>query len=119
MREGSVMVAAVLLTGAVAYWSTHGGVNNWREAEPREEAPAPVAEPARRAVLPEPAAPTTGSPDIPENLDAAGKVAVCAELLEVIRGAEAALRDPRSKVAIEQLTAQRQAHQAKRAALGC
>ncbi|WP_374487208.1 hypothetical protein [Zoogloea sp.] len=118
MREGSVVVAAVLITGVVAYWSTHGGVDNWREAEPREEAPV-AAEAVRRAAQPEPAAPVTGSPDIPENLDAAGKAAVCAELLEVIRGADAALRDPRSKAAIEQLTAQRQAHQAKRAGLGC
>lgn len=118
MREGSVVVAAVLLTGVVAYWSTHGDVDNWREAEPREESPL-AAEPVRHAATPEPAAPLTGSLDIPENLDAAGKAAVCAELLEVIRGAEAALRDPRSKAAIDQLTAQRQDYQAKRVALGC
>lgn len=118
MREGSVVVAAVLITGVVAYWSTHGGVDNWREVETREEALV-AAEPVRRTAQPESAASVIGSPDIPENLDAPGKVAVCAELLEVIRGAEAALRDPRSKLALEQLTAQRQAHQAKRAALGC
>lgn len=119
MREGSVVAAAVLLTGAAAYWSTHGGVDAWREAEPREEIPVVTVEPARSVATPEPAAPITGSLDVPENLDAAGKAAVCAELLEVIRGAETALRDPRSKAAIEQLTAQRQAHQAKRVALGC
>ena len=119
MREGSVVVAAVLLTGAVAYWSTHGGGGNWREAEPREEAPVAAVAPPRGSAMPEPVAPATGSPDIPDTLDAVGKAAVCAELLEVIRGAEAALRDPRSRAAVEQLTAQRQAYQAKRVALGC
>jgi len=51
--------------------------------------------------------------------DQAGKAGLCAELLEVIQGVDAALQNPQSPAAAEQLTNRRRAYVEKRIALGC
>ena len=51
--------------------------------------------------------------------DATARGALCAELLEVIQGVDAALLHPQSPASAEQLVLRRRAYVEKRIALGC
>ena len=58
------------------------------------------------------------APDDPDLAIKAGK-RLCEELLEVVRGADAALQLPQSASTTEQLINRRRLYQEKRAVLGC
>lgn len=114
MREGSALLAALLIATGIAYWSDHYRALGPRlPVQPGETPPAPapvdLAQPA-----PEPE-----RLEVSKGLDPAAHRALCEELLEVIRDAEAALQTPRSQATVEQFNARRRLYQAKRADLGC
>lgn len=115
MKEGSALLIALLLAVAIAYWSDHY----------RLVAPDPTVRETEG--LPRPAPPrATPQPALaPERLDVVGphdpatRAALCEELLEVIRGVDAALQLPQSPATVEQLTTRRRLYQEKRATLDC
>jgi len=115
VKEGSALLAALLLAAGIAYWSDHYRLDGW-------DAESPVAEPvllsgpstaARRSAF------ATEHLEVIEGSAGAGKEAVCEELQEVILGADAALLSPQSPADVEQLNARRRTYAEKRAALGC
>ncbi|MCK6393511.1 hypothetical protein [Zoogloea sp.] len=116
MKEGSALLVALLLAVAIAYWSDHYRLADQavvaREAEDLSSRPPPP-----------PALPQ--AEPVPERLDVVGprdpvaRAALCEELLEVIRGVDAALQLPQSSATIEQLTTRRRVYQEKRATLDC
>lgn len=117
MKEGSALLIALLLAVAIAYWSDH-----YRVAEPAfttreaERPPRPVPPPAGLQATP---APVPERLDVVGSEDPAARAALCEELLEVIRGVDAALQLPQSPATIEQLTTRRRVYQEKRATLDC
>jgi hypothetical protein len=114
VREGSALLAALLIATGIAYWSDH-----YRALGPRLPVPPSETPPAPPPVdMPQPA-PVTESLEVSKSLDPKAHQALCEELLEVVRDAEAALQTPRAQATIEQLNARRRLYQAKRADLGC
>ena len=117
MKEGSALLIALLLAVAIAYWSDH-----YRVVDPALTA-GEAGRPPRP--VPPPAAPQTTAAPAPERLDVVGsrdpaaRAALCEELLEVIRGVDAALQLPQSPATIEQLTTRRRVYQERRASLDC
>ncbi len=113
MKEGSALLIALLLAVAIAYWSDHYRLFDSPQTEREADA------------RPSPALPPASPPAAPERLevvvpaDAASRAALCEELLEVIRGVDAALQLPQSPAAVEQLTTRRRKYQEKRATLDC
>ena len=112
------MLAALALAAGIAYWSDHFRTAGWKAA-PQAESPFPHQQTAAQSPSPVP------PPAAPERLevhaasDAGERAALCAELLEVIEGVDAALRHPQSPSAAEQLASRRRAYVEKRMALGC
>jgi len=115
VKEGSALLVALLLAVAIAYWSDH-----YRLADQ-----APVAREAEGLSRPAPPPAMPQAEPAPERLDVVGprdpaaRAALCEELLEVIRGVDAALQLPQSPATIEQLTTRRRVYQEKRATLDC
>lgn len=116
MKEGSALLAALLLAVGIAYWSDH-----YRLAE----AVSPVdAEGSTPRLPPPPPAPPPEHVaeerlEVASPADPAGRAALCEELLEVIRGVDAALMLPQSSATIEQFNQRRRVYQEKRARLDC
>ncbi|WP_398313081.1 hypothetical protein [Zoogloea sp.] len=117
MKEGSALLIALLLAVAIAYWSDHYRVGDpaltVREAE---RLPRPVPPSATPQPTP---APAPERLEVVGSVDPAARAALCEELLEVIRGVDAALQLPQSPATIEQLTTRRRVYQEKRASLDC
>ena len=117
MKEGSALLVALALATGVAYWSDHFRLDGWRGSPP--------AEPAFPHQTPTPGVSAPAEPITPERLeistnpDAAARAALCEELLEVIRGVDAAMLSPQSAAAARQLSARRRAYVDKRITLGC
>ena len=118
MKEGSALLVALALAAGIAYWSDHYRTGGW-EATPATEGPfpyqptlAPARAPAGLTVAPE-------RLEVHGTDDATARAALCAELLEVIQGVDAALLHPQSPASAEQLVLRRRAYIDKRISLGC
>lgn len=118
MKEGSALLAALALAAGIAYWSDHFRTEGWNAA-PQTESPFPHQQTAVHSPSPVP------PPAAPERLevhaasDAADKAALCVELQEIIEQVDAALLNPQSPGAIEQLQHRRRTYVEKRISLGC
>ena len=118
MKEGSALLIALLLAVAIAYWSDHYRVVDDPALTAREAERLP--RPAPPSATPQPApAPAPERLEVVGSRDPAARAALCEELLEVIRGVDAALQLPQSPATIEQLTTRRRVYQEKRATLDC
>lgn len=115
MKEGSALLTALLLAVAIAYWSDHYRMVAPMASERETDTPR------RPSMPPAPPQPALAAErlDVVAPHDPATRAALCEELLEVIRGVDAAMQLPQSPATIEQLTARRRLYQEKRAALGC
>lgn len=119
MKEGSALLVALALAAGIAWWSDH-----FRSAGVTPDAPGTPAFP-HQTPPPRASAPPAEHAVAPERLEVAptadivAKAVLCEELLEVIRGVDAAMQTPQSPAATEQLTARRRAYVEKRMALGC
>ncbi|MDD3352414.1 hypothetical protein [Zoogloea sp.] len=120
MKEGSAFLLALLLAVGIAYWSDHYRIKvEHRPDAPvtRVPSPGPYEETAR-GFTPEPPPPAERL-YLATDLDGAARAVLCEELLEVVRGADAALQLPQSASTTEQLINRRRLYQEKRAVLGC
>lgn len=117
MKEGSALLVALALAAGIAYWSDHFRLGSWNQDVPGEPAFPHQAPPHRVSTPVEQTAPERL--EISVSSDAAAKAVLCEELLEVIRGVDAALQLPQSPATIEQLTTRRRVYQEKRATLDC
>lgn len=117
MKEGSALLAALAVAVGIAYWSDHFRLGGWNQDVPGEPAFPHQAPPPRVSAPAEQTAPERL--EISATSDAAAKAVLCEELLEVIRGVDAAMLSPQSPATTEQLAARRRAYVEKRMALGC
>ena len=116
MKEGSALLVALAVAAGVAYWSDHYRIDGWGPTPPTE-GPFPYERSAAPGHAPASEQPAREKLEVHE--DQAGKAGLCAELLEVIQGVDAALLSPQSPAAAEQLINRRRAYVEKRIALGC
>jgi len=115
VKEGSALLVALLLAVAIAYWSDHYRLADQALTVREVEGPS---RPAPPPALPQ-AEPVPEHLDVVAPSDPAARAALCEELLEVIRGVDAALQLPQSSATVEQLTTRRRVYQEKRATLDC
>lgn len=118
MKEGSVLLAALAVAAAIAYWSDHFRVSDGvlpaagdapfaHQATPSQVRNSPIVAPTRERL------------EVHASPDASDKAAVCTELQEVIDEVDAALQVPQAPALIDQLNARRRVYLEKRMALGC
>lgn len=118
MKEGSVLLAALAVAAAIAYWSDHFRISD-SAPPPSDDAPfAHQAAPSQVRNSPI-VAPTRERLEVEANPDATDKAAICTELQAVIQDVDAALQVPQAPAVVDQLNARRRLYVEKRIALGC
>lgn len=118
MKEGSVLLAALAVAAAIAYWSDHFRVSDLQSPAAGD---APFAHQATPGLVRNPAivAPPRERLEVEASPDASDKAAICTELQEVIDQVDAALQVPQTPALIDQLNARRRLYVEKRISLGC